>query len=347
MTRWIRGPWWDGFWILSGLPFGIVLTGLGFFIPPVKIIVAAVLLCETAHLFSPVAMAWCNDGFRSLMRRRPLKYVWGPLAILAATTAVAYVGSFSLSDLQFNPTRFSLSVGPTTLEQFKNPFMIIVALYSLWNAYHFGMQNFGVLSIYRHKSNIDRADQRKIDLIYCCFVTWTLILIAMPALAQFVMSLDNPYLEWLPAYAAIAGIAAMIAMLRRERSLPRAIFILTDGLGLVLALQGSFWVFAIISLNHWLVATGLAGHVYANNRRRSFMVFALVLMAVGMAGFCLLFVDLGTMAINFTVTAVGLRIGLGFVHFLYDRWVYKLSDAEVRATIGRDIFGPDRAHSRV
>jgi hypothetical protein len=33
-----------------------------------------------------------------------------------------------------------------------------------------------------------------------------------------------------------------------------------------------------------------------------------------------------------------LRIGLGFVHFLYDRWVYKLSDPQVRAIIGRDIF---------
>jgi hypothetical protein len=31
------------------------------------------------------------------------------------------------------------------------------------------------------------------------------------------------------------------------------------------------------------------------------------------------------------------RIGLGFVHFLYDRWLWKLSDPRVRATIGRDL----------
>jgi hypothetical protein len=28
------------------------------------------------------------------------------------------------------------------------------------------------------------------------------------------------------------------------------------------------------------------------------------------------------------------RMGLGFVHFLYDRWIWKLSDPQVRATIG-------------
>ena len=33
------------------------------------------------------------------------------------------------------------------------------------------------------------------------------------------------------------------------------------------------------------------------------------------------------------------RFGLGFVHFLYDRWLYKFSDPEVGATIGQDIFG--------
>ena len=32
------------------------------------------------------------------------------------------------------------------------------------------------------------------------------------------------------------------------------------------------------------------------------------------------------------------RMGLGFVHFLYDRWVWKLRDPLVRATIGRDLL---------
>jgi hypothetical protein len=32
-----------------------------------------------------------------------------------------------------------------------NPFPILVWVYVIWNGYHFGMQNFGVLSLYRDK----------------------------------------------------------------------------------------------------------------------------------------------------------------------------------------------------
>lgn len=32
------------------------------------------------------------------------------------------------------------------------------------------------------------------------------------------------------------------------------------------------------------------------------------------------------------------RLGLGFVHFLYSRWVWKFSDPRVRATISRDLL---------
>jgi hypothetical protein len=37
--------------------------------------------------------------------------------------------------------------------------------------------------------------------------------------------------------------------------------------------------------------------------------------------------------IHVTMTALALRVGLGFVHFLYDGWIYKLSDPAVRAII--------------
>lgn len=104
--------------------------------------------------------------------------------------------------------------------------------------------------------------------------------------------------------------------------------------------------FAIISMNHWLVAVGLASHVYANYTQRSPQFFALGTMALGLAIFSLLFINFKLLAtqgfsidvLYFTATAVGFRLGLGFVHFLYDRWLYKFSSPEVRATIGKDMF---------
>ena len=79
----------------------------------------------------------------------------------------------------------------------------------------------------------------------------------------------------------------------------------------------------------------------------SSLPFAFGLTIAGAAVFCLLFVSLSALptygfsveVLHFTVTVVGLRLGLGFVHFLYDRWIYKLSDPRVRATIGADLLG--------
>jgi hypothetical protein len=45
----------------------------------------------------------------------------------------------------------------------------------------------------------------------------------------------------------------------------------------------------------------------------------------------------GRLMVGPVIVFVGMRWGVGFVHFLYSRWVWKLSDPQVRATIARDL----------
>ena len=60
-----------------------------------------------------------------------------------------------------------------------------------------------------------------------------------------------------------------------------------------------------------------------------------------------MFVDFSALSVRVTAIAVSIRLGLGFVHFCYDRWIYKLSDPAIRTTIGADLFGlPKTAHSQ-
>jgi hypothetical protein len=86
------------------------------------------------------------------------------------------------------------------------------------------------------------------------------------------------------------------------------------------------------------------------------MLFSAGLIVAGTAVFGLLFVVLPFTVtystsgpaplpwwIRATIPAVSLRLGLGFVHFLYDRWLWQFSDPRVRATIGADLFR--EAHS--
>jgi hypothetical protein len=363
---WIRNFWWDGFWILGGIPSGLVLLVCLECIGarPYQIVFWVALLPQTAHTVAPMVLAWLHNGFRALMARRPIKFVFFPTAILATATAIGAIAGRQIPNLRLDPNTLSITAGPMTLAEFKNPFMAMVALYAAWNAYHFGKQAFGVMSIYRHNQGGYSSRQRRIDLLYCCTVVWAaMVMPFIPRIAHGLHGLigwpagPHPFLDYVKPVYLGAAIVLIISMLACEwfsgRSLPRALFILTDGLGLILIFDYGLWGFAIIGLNHWLVAIGIASHVHAKHARRSPWSFALMVMGFGFVLFCLLFVDftkvpahgLSVAALTFTATTVGFRLGLGFVHFLYDRWLYKLSDPRVQATIGRDIFGLDTVHS--
>jgi hypothetical protein len=167
---------------------------------------------------------------------------------------------------------------------YERPFVLMLVLYFLWDAYHFGMQNFGLLSLYRRMQRSYR--QRFVDK-WACFAATILGMLVIPRL------LHIPYL--------------------------------------------SLFVFGFFMWNHSLTAIGVSSHVLGNHHARSPWLFASALIIAGAIGFWLMFCAPG-FALRVTMTAIGLRVGLGFVHFLYDRWVYKLSDAKVRSTIGRNFF---------
>ena len=336
IMMWIRGPWWDIFWILSGLPIGFVLLCLSTSIPLALMTLSLLVLLQTGHLLSPIALAWNHRGFRAAMRLQPAKYVVVPALILLSTTALGVVTSMIFTD--FHPD-LGLSVKIHPASDYTNPFVMMLVVYAAWNAYHFAMQNFGILSIYRKKCQIYGPWQRRVDMIFC---------IVMMGAATFLpfaphLRLDRSVIQDVYASIALVGIPFMLwrEMLTRAFCLPRILFIFTNAVGLVLVFWQGLWGFAIIAVNHWLVAIGLSSHVYSVHRDRPPIVFAAVLISASMLGFVLLFVSFPTLTIKVTMPAVGLRIGLGFVHFLYDRWIYKLSDPQVRATIGRDIFCRD------
>lgn len=364
---WIRGPIWDGFWLLGPLPFGAALTILSGWVPAEWIVFWLIVVTQTAHLLSPIALAWTHRDFRDHMLRHKVKFIVFPIAIVIASAAAAYIGGKALH-IEYNPMHFALGTDvPITLETWANPLMALVLTYALWNGWHFGRQTFGVASIYRRKAGASGG--RRIDLVYFCGVTWAAMLMPfvprlMQALHDWTGLLSRGDVDYVrPVYFALA-LALIPAMLWREwhttRSLPRAALILTDGLGLVLVWYAGLWGFAIIGLNHWLVAIGLASHVHGNERRAEPIWFALALIVLGLIAFAALFVRwpppqviamtvFGPRIIpmpmleperwlSFTTTAVGLRLGLGFAHFLYDRWLYKMSNPAVRATIGSNLF---------
>jgi hypothetical protein len=91
----------------------------------------------------------------------------------------------------------------------------------------------------------------------------------------------------------------------------------------------------IISGGHWLSEIALT--VRVSNHRA---VFFAAIFAIG--PLALLCVPIRGVPISMTgavLVLFGVRIGLGFVHFLYDRWVWRFSDPQIRELIAPQLFG--------
>jgi hypothetical protein len=121
---WIRNPWWDCFWILSGLPIGLTLMVLAPTMVPS--LAVTIMVLESAHVVSPMLLAWTRPELRAIVSQE-----WGKHIALPATIMVAVL------------------IAPASC---------VMGLYFAWNIYHFGTQNFGVMSLYcRGGSSDDRV----------------------------------------------------------------------------------------------------------------------------------------------------------------------------------------------
>jgi hypothetical protein len=89
----------------------------------------------------------------------------------------------------------------------------------------------------------------------------------------------------------------------------------------------------VIDFNHWLTDIGLSSRV-----SRHWWLFLGSVLLLGCVGFAWKVprVDhIATIAIPWVIQA---RWGVGIAHFLYSRWVWKLSNPQVRAAIGRRLL---------
>jgi hypothetical protein len=150
---WVRNPWWDGFWLLSGLPIGIVLILVCPPVPPGRIfaLAAAIMILETGHNVSPVILAWSKPGLRSIVRREWGKHLVLPVVLLAGCLFL--------------------------------PWSIVFGVYFVWNGWHFGMQLFGVSCLYAKPRDQD-ARLRRALLIVGLFVAQYAAVVVVPPSPQ-------------------------------------------------------------------------------------------------------------------------------------------------------------------
>ena len=384
-SPWVRGPTWDGVWMLSALwlaPLALWLTrghGEPESSPLDLLYFGLTALFWIGHRLCSAWLAYCTEAYRPLLRAQPVRFVVVPLLVTAGC-----FGVFLPSDTAFPWTRAERLVGLAILD------------YALVT-YHFAAQHFGALSLYRARAGRGAcAYTRRMDRLFALGVGGVLVFLA-DILAGAVTYHDLwvgrwPVAGWLASAqdgvrqgATLALLAMTAAMLFAEaraprRSLPRVLYLLGIAAMVAIALRPrSLFLFLVIwNAQHWILASGLGSQVarrepapvrgaarrvlHELNTRPWAVVLLLIVSSVLLlpifeveAGW-----DGGTYYGDriFGAVATGLRtsswvpalVALGFatafLHYLLDRAVYRMSDPQVRAAARGLLAAPRRHTSR-
>ena len=377
-SPWVRGPAWDGVWMLSALwlaPLALWLAR-GDADPesgPLDLLYFGLTaLFWIGHRLGSTWLAYCTEAYRPLLRAQPVRFVVLPLLVTAGC-----FGVFLPSDAALPWTRAQRLVGLAILD------------YALVT-YHFAAQHFGALSLYR--TRVGRGGStptRRLDRLFALGVGGALVFLA-DILAGAVAYQDLWVDRWLvPAWLASAQegirhsatlvlLAVTAAMLFAEaraprRSLPRVLYVLGLATMVAIALRprSLFLFLAIWNSQHWILATGLGSQTPSGEPAPVHGVVRRILhglnrrpwaVALLLMGASVLLLPLFEVEANreggiyygdriFGAVAAGLRtsswvpalvalgFSTGFTHYLLDRGVYRLSDPQVRSA-ARGLLAP-------
>src|SRR5438552_17248551 len=381
---WVRGPVWDGFWMLSALwlaPIALFLAH-GYSDPessPLDLLYFAltVLFC-IGHRLSIPYLAYCTEAYRPLLREQPVRFIVLPLLVTAGCFAL-----FLPADSALPWTREERLIGLAIIDY-------------ACVTYHFAAQHFGALSLYRSRAERGWCIRtRRLDRFFALIVGGVLVFVA-DILAGAVAYQDQWVDRWFPAWIVSAenGIrggamfvllvitaTTLFAELRIPGwSLPRVLYIvgLAVMVGLALRPRSLFPFLVIWTSQHWLLATGLASQTpsaesspttgivrrYLHRLNVRPWAVVLLLMLVSLVLLPIFEVEanretgtyygyriFGTLAKHLRTSTwvpvlLALGFATGFIHYLLDRSVYRMSDPQVRAAASGLIRNPSRISCR-
>jgi TonB family protein len=368
-SPWVRGPLWDGFWILSALWLApiVLLLAHGYSNPessPLDLLYFGLTaLFWIGHRLSSTYLAYCTEAYRPLLRAQPIRFVVLPIVVTAGCFAL-----FLPADSALPWTREERLIG------------LAIVDYACVT-YHFAAQHFGALSLYRSRAERGSCIQtRRLDRFFALVVGGVLVLVA-DILAGAVVYQDQWADRWFPAWivsaengirvgATLALLAVTAVVLFTELrtpqwSLPRVLYIvgLAVMVGLALRPRSLFLFLVIWTSQHWILATGLAsqtpsaesspmtGGIRRLLHRLNVRPWAVVLFLMALSLILLPIFEVeangesgtyygdrifGALATQLRTSSwvpalLALGFATGFIHYLLDRSVYRMSDPQVRA----------------
>ena len=380
-SPWVRGPVWDGFWMLSALWLAPIALWLvqGCADPessPLDVLYFGLTaLFWLGHRFGSTYLAYCTEAYRPLLRTQPVRFVMLPLLVTAGCFAL-----FLPADEALPWTRAERLVGMAIVDY-------------AWVTWHFAAQHFGALSLYRSRAGrADCLQTRRLDRFFALGAGGALVFVA-DILAGTVAYQDKWIDRWFFAdwivstQTGIRNVATLLLLIitaatlfaelrTTRRSLPRVLYIIGIAVMVGIALRPrSLFLFLVVwTSQHWILATGLASRTPSGEpapRRRgirgalhglNIRPWAVLLFLLVISVLLLPFFEVeanrqdgtyygdrifGAIATSLRESSwlpalIALGFASGFIHYLLDRSVYRMSDPEVRAAASGLLQRPSR-----
>jgi hypothetical protein len=287
-----------------------------------------------------------------LIKQEPVRFIWAPLGLFAATIAFTWV---------------PLGDGGSIADHVR----VLATIFFIVNTYHFGVQHFGVLSIYQIRTGQKLDDDTKQRQRRLCLLLGG-VFVAIGQLMHGAQVVRDSVLvgaiptdvAWLDgAQWVMAGLAATIAVTwwraeaaRTPRSTPKLLYIAGLGAQATLAFLIDPIAFVLIwGVPHWLISIALAGQMAKNAKRRGGFYWSMSSLALVSLILAPLFYAVSTGANieppaayrpmlawlgneTFLRVMTGVAFASVYCHFVLDRAIFRFSHPDVRKITAPLVF---------
>ena len=342
----LRNPTWDFTWLLCGLwllPLVILLDwgeGLETFF------LLCTLLFWLTHRFSSLLLAFTSPSYSSVRKAQPLRFLGVPVLVILFVFIWLY------------------SPWPTwTLTE---KILILAVIDYAWALYHFAIQHYGVLRLYQLRNPMQQGLSSSQQQNWCLLLGGVL-----PWLGELVqgttwlqqegllnltwLSFDTASIWTLRGAVCLISLVAWRKLTAQNCSLAYKAYLLS----LLLLTNAAWWIsplafLVLISVQHWLVAVGIAGHARSIDSPKNQSCWRVVIIWVLWTIVAVPFLEIDSVDVsnslgtewipgwqNFLMESswltfcLGLAFASGFVHYLMDRAVYRFSDPMLRQQVLR------------
>lgn len=247
-------------------------------------------------------------------------------------------------------------------------FGLYIASFIAFHFFHFAQQDFGVLSLYRHRAKQFSPMDRKVDLFLARFLT----MVCLPVIGLAVFS-NQPFNELIKALipfegpgldmaADVAFVGAMVAIVgafafelrKPNASFPKLLYMVVIGLHPLTLYMANTTAYALVYVHtHWLIAIALSWRINRNQNVASARpARAWSHYALGFGGIVLASLFIHATFEQFALfdnaafrdhvgradllmgLVAGFALGEALTHYYYDRVLFRFADPYVRENVG-------------